>query len=77
MIPEFDTRGRRVSTYLRLDGLDRDASRQLLSSMPAIQDPDFSHMYALSRGHPLVLELINRGNLAHSVHTTLEAIIEK
>jgi len=77
MIPEFDTRGRRVSTYLRLDGLDRDASRQLLSSMPAIQDPDFSHIYALSRGHPLVLELINRGNLAHSVHTTLEAFIEK
>ena len=77
MIPEFDTKGRRVSTYLRLEGLDRDASRQLLSSMPAIEDPDFSHIYALSRGHPLVLELINRGNLAHSVHTTLEAFIEK
>ena len=29
MIPEFDTKGRRVSTYLRLEGLDRDASRQL------------------------------------------------
>ena len=77
VVPETDSKGQIISSYLRLDGLDRDASRMLLSSMPSIDDPGFSHIYALSRGHPLVLELINRGNLTDSVHTTLEAFIEK
>ena len=77
LLPEFDPRGRTVSTYLRLEGLDRSASRKLLSSMSTIDDPGFSHIYALSRGHPLVLELINRGNFTGSVHTTLEAFVEK
>ncbi len=77
IVPENDSKGRMISTYLRLDGLDKNASRQLLSAMHSLEDIDFSHIYALSRGHPLVLELINRGNLTDSVHTTLEAFIEK
>ena len=37
----------------------------------------FTHIYSLSRGHPLILELINRGNVAETFHATLEAFVEK
>ena len=31
----------------------------------------------MSRGHPLVLELINRGSVGETFHSTLEAFVEK
>ena len=45
--------------------------------MPKMDSDQFMHIYSLSRGHPLILELINRGNVDETFHATLEAFVEK
>ena len=56
------------SFVLPLDGLDPEATRKLLSSFEDLSDEQWLHIHGLSRGHPLVLELINRGASAGAYH---------
>lgn len=72
VVPTKDAEGRIASLVLPLDGLDSDAGRQLLSSFEDLGDEQWLHIHGLSRGHPLVLELINRGASAGAFHETLE-----
>ena len=77
VVPESDTSGKSIMHFLPLEGLDQDSSRQILTAMPDIDLQQFLHIYTLSRGHPLVLELINRGSVGDTFHATLEAFVEK
>ncbi|MBT60598.1 MAG: hypothetical protein CMA63_03465 [Euryarchaeota archaeon] len=72
VVPAKDAEGRIASLVLPLDGLDSDAGRHLLSSFEDLGDQQWLHIHGLSRGHPLVLELINRGASAGAFHETLE-----
>ena len=72
VVPTKDAEGRIASLVLPLDGLDSDAGRKLLSSFEELADEQWLHIHGLSRGHPLVLELINRGASAGAFHETLE-----
>ena len=66
-----------MTLVMPLQGLDEESSRQILTAMPKMDSDQFMHIYSLSRGHPLILELINRGNVAETFHATLEAFVEK
>lgn len=77
VVPEVDSSGATVTHFIPLEGLDQDSSRQILTAMPDIDLQQFLHIYTLSRGHPLVLELINRGSVGETFHATLEAFVEK
>ncbi len=77
VVPESDSSGTTVTHFIPLEGLDQDSSRQILTAMPDIDLQQFLHIYTLSRGHPLVLELINRGSVGETFHATLEAFVEK
>ena len=77
VVPEADSSGATVTHFIPLEGLDQDSSRQILTTMPDIDLQQFLHIYTLSRGHPLVLELINRGSVGETFHATLEAFVEK
>ncbi len=77
VVPEADSSGKTVTHFIPLEGLDQDSSRQILTAMPDIDLQQFLHIYTLSRGHPLVLELINRGSVGETFHATLEAFVEK
>ena len=77
VVPESDTSGRIVTLVMPLDGLDQEASRKILTTMKDLDMPQFLHIHNLSRGHPLVLELINRGSVGGTFHETLEAFVEK
>ena len=77
VVPEADSSGTTVTHFIPLEGLDQDSSRQILTAMPDIDLQQFLHIYTLSRGHPLVLELINRGSVGETFHATLEAFVEK
>ncbi|MFL2493504.1 MAG: tetratricopeptide repeat protein [Candidatus Thalassarchaeum sp.] len=77
VVPESDSTGRIVALVMPLEGLDQESSRQILTTMPNIDMTQFLHIYTLSRGHPLVLELINRGNVGETFHATLEAFVEQ
>jgi len=77
VLPESDQSGNIVTLVMPLQGLDEDSSRQILTAMPKMNADQFTHIYSLSRGHPLILELINRGNVAETFHATLEAFVEK
>ncbi len=72
VVPAKDAEGRIASLVLPLDGLDPDSGRKLLSSFGELADEQWLHIHGLSRGHPLVLELINRGASAGAYHETLE-----
>ncbi len=72
VVPTKDAEGRIASLVLPLDGLDSEAGRNLLSSFETLEDEQWLHIHGLSRGHPLVLELINRGASAGAFHETLE-----
>lgn len=72
VVPTKDAEGRIASLVLPLDGLDPDAGRKLLTSFDDMADEQWLHIHGLSRGHPLVLELINRGASAGAFHETLE-----
>ena len=77
VVPESDQSGNIVTLVMPLQGLDEESSKQILTAMPKMDSDQFSHIYSLSRGHPLILELINRGNVAETFHATLEAFVEK
>jgi len=77
VLPESDQSGNIVTLVMPLQGLDEESSRQILTAMPKMNTDQFTHIYSLSRGHPLILELINRGNVAETFHATLEAFVEK
>ena len=77
VVPESDSSGRIVTLVMPLEGLDQESSRQILTAMPNLEMAQFLHIYTLSRGHPLVLELINRGNVGETFHATLEAFVEQ
>lgn len=72
VVPTKDAEGRIASLVLPLDGLDPESGRKLLSSFKSLADEQWLHIHGLSRGHPLVLELINRGASAGAFHETLE-----
>ncbi len=77
VIPEKDPEGQIIILVMPLDGLDQDACRNLLTTMPDIDMATYIHIYNLSRGHPLVLQLINRGSVGDTFHETLEKFVEK
>jgi tetratricopeptide (TPR) repeat protein/DNA-binding MarR family transcriptional regulator len=77
VVPESDQSGNIVTLVMPLQGLDAESSKQILTAMPEMNSEQFTHIYSLSRGHPLILELINRGNVAETFHATLEAFVEK
>ncbi|MAS80342.1 MAG: hypothetical protein CMA28_01800 [Euryarchaeota archaeon] len=77
VVPESDQSGNIVTLVMPLQGLDEESSKQILTAMPKMNSDQFTHIYSLSRGHPLILELINRGNVAETFHATLEAFVEK
>ncbi|MDP6900311.1 MAG: hypothetical protein QGF94_05700, partial [Candidatus Thalassarchaeaceae archaeon] len=47
------------------------------TTMPNIDMSAFLHIYTLSRGHPLILQLINRGSVGSTFHDTLETFVEE
>jgi tetratricopeptide (TPR) repeat protein len=77
VIPEKDPDGQIIILVMPLDGLDQDAGRNLLTTMPDMDMATYVHIYNLSRGHPLVLQLINRGSVGDTFHETLEKFVEK
>ena len=77
VVPLKDAEGNISALVLPLDGLDQSASRNLLTTMPDIDMSAFLHIYTLSRGHPLILQLINRGSVGSTFHDTLETFVEE
>ncbi|MDP6905784.1 MAG: tetratricopeptide repeat protein, partial [Candidatus Thalassarchaeaceae archaeon] len=77
VVPTKDAEGKIATLMLPLEGLDQSASRNLLTTMPDIDVSSFLHIYTLSRGHPLILQLINRGSVGSTFHDTLEKFVEK
>ena len=59
VVPTKDAEGRITSLVLPLDGLDSDSARHILSGFEDLSTEQWLHIHGLSRGHPLVLELIN------------------
>lgn len=77
VVPTKDAEGRITSLVLPLDGLDSDSARNLLTGFEDLSTEQWLHIHGLSRGHPLVLELINRGASAGAFHDTLEHYVTK
>lgn len=77
VVPLKDAEGKISALVLPLDGLDQSASRNLLTTMPDIDMSAFLHIYTLSRGHPLILQLINRGSVGSTFHDTLETFVDE
>ena len=71
-IPMRDAEGRIIAIPMELRGLDQDASRALLTGFDDLPDDEFRYIYGLAKGHPLVLELINRSTNTGAYHETLE-----
>ncbi len=76
VVPTKDAEGRIASLVMPLDGLDLESGRKLLTSFESLADEQWLHIHGLSRGHPLVLELINRGASAGAFHETLENYVQ-
>lgn len=72
VVPLKDADGRIVSLVLPLEGLDLESTRNLLSTISDLNDEKLIYIHSMSRGHPLVLELINRGASAGAFHESLE-----
>ncbi len=72
VVPLKDADGRIVSLVLPLEGLDQESTRSLLSAFSDLDQEKLLYIHSLSRGHPLVLELINRGASAGAFHESLE-----
>ena len=77
VVPLKDAEGNISALVLPLEGLDQSASRNLLTTMPDIDMSAFLHIYTLSRGHPLILQLINRGSVGSTFHDTLETFVDE
>ena len=75
VVPLKNAEGKIASLVLPLEGLDQDAAKKLLDKMEGIENEQWLHIHSLSRGHPLVLELINRGASAGGFHETLERYV--
>jgi tetratricopeptide (TPR) repeat protein len=74
-IPTKDAEGNIISMPMVLTGLDVEASKHLLPAFEDLQKEQFMFIHSMARGHPLVLELINRGAPATAFHETLENYI--
>lgn len=70
-----DAEGNLISMPMVLGGLDIEASRSLLPAFENLEKEQVMFIHNLARGHPLVLELINRGAPATAFHETLENYI--
>ncbi|MGY8703753.1 MAG: hypothetical protein ACKVGY_05415, partial [Candidatus Poseidoniales archaeon] len=77
VVPESDSSGKIVTLVIPLEGLDANSSKQILTAIPDLEGQQFSHIFSLSRGHPLILELINRGSVGEKFHSTLEAFVDQ
>ena len=77
VVPLKDAEGNISALVLPLEGLDQSASRNLLTTMPDMDMSTFLHIYTLSRGHPLILQLINRGSVGSTFHDSLETFVEE
>ena len=77
VVPLKDAEGKITTLVVPLDGLDREACRNLLPSLEPVDEVTYQHIYGLSRGHPLVLDLINRGSIGTTFYETLEMYVEK
>ncbi|MBS72456.1 MAG: hypothetical protein CMO20_05860 [Thermoplasmata archaeon] len=77
VVPLRDAEGKITTLVVPLDGLDREACRNLLPSLDPVDEVTYQHIYGLSRGHPLVLNLINRGSIGTTFYETLEMYVEK
>ena len=77
MVPLRDAEGKITTLVVPLDGLDREACRNLLPSLEPVDEVTYQHIYGLSRGHPLVLNLIDRGSIGTTFYETLEMYVEK
>jgi len=77
VVPLKDAEGNISALVLPLEGLDQSASRNLLTTMPDMDMSTFLHIYTLSRGHPLILQLINRGSVGSTFHDTLETFVDE
>ena len=77
VVPLRDAEGNITTLVVPLDGLSREACRNFLPSLEPVDDATFHHIYGLSRGHPLVLTLINRGSIGSTFHETLEMYVEQ
>ena len=77
VVPLKDAEGNISALVLPLEGLDQSASRNILTTMPDMDMSTFLHIYTLSRGHPLILQLINRGSVGSTFHDTLETFVEE
>lgn len=75
VVPLKDADGRIVSLVLPLEGLDQNSTRNLLSAFEDLDEEKLIYIHSLSRGHPLVLELINRGASAGTFYESLEKYI--
>jgi len=76
VLPIRDAVGTLLTLVFPLDGLDPDASRCMLTSLDEIDDVQFLQIYGITRGHPLALELVNRGASSATFHGTLETYVE-
>jgi len=77
VVPLRNAEGKITTLVVPLDGLDRDACRNLLPSLEPVDEVTYQHIYGLSRGHPLVLNLINRGSIGTTFYETLEMYVEQ
>ncbi len=77
VVPLKDAEGNITAIVVPLDGLDREACRHLLPSLDLDDEAAYQHIYGLSRGHPLILNLINRGSLGSTYYDTLEMYVEQ
>ena len=77
VVPLRDAEGKITTLVVPLDGLDREACRNLLPSLEPVDEVTYQHIYGLSRGHPLVLNLIDRGSIGTTFYETLEMYVEK
>lgn len=72
IMPLKDAEGQIQCLVLPLDGLDQHSSRNILSSLEDLDEQRLLYIHSLAQGHPLILELINRGASEGTYHETLE-----
>lgn len=76
VLPLEDAEGNIATLIYALDGLDTEAGRQLLTALENVDDVRYLQIHSITRGHPLALELINRGASSTAYHETLERYVE-
>lgn len=76
VVPKKDTKGNIATLVIPLDGLDFDSAKNLITGSSDLSPEQWAHIHGLTRGHPLVLELINRGANTGAYHETLENYVQ-